>query len=198
MLTMEPPLIGPRVLVRPFRATDLDDVSVFQSDPLVLPFIPWQLRTPEETREWLEQVSGSAVREEGDHGAWAVERKQDGRVIGSVNLSWVSRLHGQAEFGFVLATDAQGSGYATEATSVMLDAAFPTLDLHRAYARVDARNEASLRMLRRWGMRQEAYLRGREFFKGEWTDIVIFAVLRQEWAARRPPAASPTGVPPYG
>lgn len=174
-----------RLALRPFRPADVADVQRFQSDPLVLPFIPWELRSRQETQDWLEKVSGSEVRQEGDHGAWAVERQHDARVIGAVNLSWASSAHGQAEFGFVLAGDAQGLGYAAEAATALLDVAFPALDLHRVYARVDARNEPSLRMLRRLGLRQEAYLVGREFFKGAWTDIVIFAVLNDEWAKLR-------------
>lgn len=182
---MQLPLSSARLVLRPFQTADVNDVHVFQSDPRILPFIPWNPRTRQKTLEWLEKVSVSDVRQEGDHGAWAAERRGDGRVIGSVNLSWTSSVHGQAEFGFVLAGDAHGFGYAAEASATLLDAAFPALDLNRAYARVDAGNEPSLRMLRRLGLRQEAYLVGREFFKGEWTDIVIFAVLRQEWEHRR-------------
>ena len=48
-------------------------------------------------------------------------------------------------------------------------------------ARVDARNTASVAVLRRLGMRQEAYLRENEWFKGEWTDEIDFAILEREW-----------------
>lgn len=184
MLTFEVPRVTDRLVLRPFTAGDADDVHRFQSDPEVLPYIPWPLRTREQTVEWLAQVAGAGVRQPGDHGIWAVERRTDGRVVGSVNLSWTSSEHQQAEFGYVLARDAQGAGYASEASAALLDAAFPALDLHRICARVDARNEPSLRMLRRLGLRQEAHLVGCERFKGEWTDLVVFAVLRQEWADR--------------
>ena len=36
-------------------------------------------------------------------------------------------------------------------------------------------------------MRREAHLVQSEFIKGEWTDELIYAILRSEWAARRPP-----------
>ena len=185
MLSFAPPVASGRLELRPFQDDDVDDVQLFQSDPRVLSFIPWVVRRRQETQHWLAKVSGSVVAQEGDHGTWAIERLVDRRVIGAVNLSWTSSAHGQAEFGFVLATDTKGCGYAGEATTLLLDAAFPALSLHRAYARVDARNEPSLRMLRRLGLRQEAHLVGRELFKGEWTDIVIFAVLSQEWESLR-------------
>lgn len=185
VLSFTPPATSGRLMLRPYHDDDVDDVQRFQSDPRVLPFIPWVVRTRQETQQWLAKVSGSVVAQAGDHGTWAIERIEDGRVVGSVNLSWTGDGHGQAEFGFVLATDAQGCGYATEATTLLLDTAFPALGLHRAYARVDARNEASLRMLRRLGLRQEAHLVGRELFKGAWTDVVIFGVLSEEWTSSR-------------
>lgn len=53
-------------------------------------------------------------------------------------------------------------------------------------ARVDARNEASLRLGRQLGMRREAYPRGNEWFKGAWSDEVDLALLDSEWAAQHP------------
>ena len=50
-------------------------------------------------------------------------------------------------------------------------------------ARVDARNTASAAVARRIGMRQEAHLHENEWFKGEWTDELDFAVLAAEWRA---------------
>lgn len=68
----------------------------------------------------------------------------------------------------------------------MLDLVFGPLGKHRVTASVDLRNEPSLRLLRRVGMRQEAHFRENLLFKGEWADDVVFAVLRSEWLARRP------------
>ena len=68
----------------------------------------------------------------------------------------------------------------------MLRLGFDGLRLHRIIARVDARNTASAAVLRRLGMRQEAYLRENEWFKGEWTDEIDFAILESEWRAATP------------
>ena len=35
-------------------------------------------------------------------------------------------------------------------------------------------------------MRREAHLVQSEFLKGEWTDELIYAILRTEWQARQP------------
>ena len=66
----------------------------------------------------------------------------------------------------------------------MLHLAFDDLGLHRVFARVDARNTASARLAARLGMRQEAHLVENEWFKGEWTDELDFALLSREWPSR--------------
>lgn len=67
-----------------------------------------------------------------------------------------------------------------------IDFVFGRLNKHRLTASVDTRNEPSLGLLQRVGMRQEAHFRQSLLFKGEWADHVVFAVLRSEWIARRP------------
>ena len=55
------------------------------------------------------------------------------------------------------------------------------MKLHRIFARLDARNEPSARLMERLGMRREALMRKSEWYKGEWTDVIWYAVLSEEW-----------------
>jgi RimJ/RimL family protein N-acetyltransferase len=66
----------------------------------------------------------------------------------------------------------------------MLDFGFGTLGLHRVWGDCDPRNEASVRVQRKLGMRQEAHFRENALIKGEWVDSLIHAILDREWAAR--------------
>ena len=90
--------------------------------------------------------------------------------------------HRSGEIGWVFHPGYSGRGYATEASHALLHLAFDELGLHRVIARVDARNEASLRLADRLGMRREAHLVSNEWFKGVWSDEIDFAVLEHEWA----------------
>ena len=51
-----------------------------------------------------------------------------------------------------------GRGYATEAVTLMLRLGFEEFGLHRIIARIDERNEPSVKLARRVGMRQESRL----------------------------------------
>ena len=74
-----------------------------------------------------------------------------------------------------------------EAATELLRLGFEDLGLHRIVGRCDGRNEASIALMDRLGMRKEAHLKENEFVKGEWTDELIYAILRREWQARQVP-----------
>lgn len=184
----EYPVRTGRLLLRPHRSTDLDDLVRYHGDPGVVRYIPWPVRDRAQTAAALE--SRRAQSEVGGEGQWLVlaielgpHEAEHGRVIGEVLLKLDSEAHGRGELGYAIAADAEGRGYATEAACAVLGLAFGAFGLHRVVARLDARNASSARLLTRLGMRQEAHFVRDEFFKGEWTDTLVFAVLADEWAS---------------
>jgi len=52
-------------------------------------------------------------------------------------------------------------------------------------AELDPRNQASVALCRRLGMRQEAHFVEDLRFKGGWADTGVFALLAREWGSRR-------------
>jgi len=54
--------------------------------------------------------------------------------------------------------------------------------LHRVYARCDARNAASAKVMARLGMREEAHLHEHAFVKGRWDEELIFSILDRDWS----------------
>ena len=179
-------VVTPRLVLRPLRPEDLDDVHAMQSDPELVRYLPWELRTREQSRDWLrKRMAADRLASDDDAVAWAVQRRGDARAIGSVNAWWRSVEHRQGEVGFVFARSARGEGLASEAAAALVDLLFSELDLRRVCGVTDARNAPSAALMRRLGMRQEAHLRECERFKGEWRDLLVFAVLRHEWEGRR-------------
>ncbi|WP_186293194.1 GNAT family N-acetyltransferase [Brevibacterium aurantiacum] len=114
-----------------------------------------------ETADGLESIEGSVV-------------------IGDIAIWFDGESSEKAEIGWVLNPAAGGHGFATEAAIAMLNAAFAHDGLHRIIAQMDARNTASARLASRIGMRQEAHLRQDWWSKGEWSDTLIFGMLRSD------------------
>jgi RimJ/RimL family protein N-acetyltransferase len=180
------PLRTARLVLRPFASGDLADLYAIQSAPAVARFLYWEARDLGEVRQALDmKIRQRRLDEEGDNLALAVVEPPADRVIGEINLRWLSRLHQQGEIGFVFHPDQHGRGLATEAAQVALRLGFEQLGLHRVIGRCDARNEPSARVMRRLGMRLEAHLVQNEFVKGEWADEQVYALLHAEWLARQ-------------
>jgi len=187
------PILTERLSLRPFDpATDVDDVYAYQSREDVCRYIPYSPRTGDAVAERLAdpERTRSTINNAGEVISIAVELRAVGQVIGDVILAWSSAEHQSGEIGYVFNPEFQGHGYATEACQALLVLAFEELKLHRVVARIDARNDASAAVLRRLGMRQEAYLVENEWFKGEWASEIDFAILADEWRARAPSARS--------
>lgn len=174
------------MLLRPFTSADLDDLYAYHSRPDVARYLFWEARDRSQAREALDRkVRRSVLDEQGQSLVLAAVSQRDGRVVGEVNLEWLSRQHRQGELGFVFNPDYQGQGLATEAAEAMLRLGFDDLGLHRIIGRCDARNRSSARLMERIGMRREAHFVHNEIFKGEWGEEFLYALLEQEWKSRQ-------------
>jgi RimJ/RimL family protein N-acetyltransferase len=180
------PLVTARLQLRPFAATDFEDLYEINSRPDVTRYLYSEPGDAAQVREVLDQKLGETTLDEvGQRLSLAVVRPDLDRVIGEVHLQWLSREHRQGEIGFVFHPDHHGKGFATEAAAIVLRLGFADLGLHRIIGRLDARNLGSARVLEKLGMRREAHFVHDEFFKGEWADQLIYAILDEEWTARR-------------
>jgi RimJ/RimL family protein N-acetyltransferase len=180
------PIETERLTLRPFAASDFDDLYAIHSRPDVARYLYWEARSADEVRAVLRQkVRESALDEPGQALSLAVVWREVGRVVGDVTLRWLSREHQQGEIGFVFHPDVHGKGLAREAAEVVLRLGFAELGLHRIIGRCDAENAPSAGLLERLGMRREAHFIHDEIFKGEWGDQYVYAMLASEWAARR-------------
>ena len=101
------------------------------------------------------------------YGYWAVERKEDGLLVGQVGLADFKRemtpsIEGVPEAGWIFAPDAHGRGYASEAVSALLAWADETVDAPEIVAIIDPANDPSIRVAERCGFnsREDAVYKG--------------------------------------
>ena len=179
------PIRTARLRLRPLVATDLDALLAYRSDPQVCRYLPFEPQTREGLAERLAGPMGvGELTGEGQYMTLGVESLEIDRAIGDVILMFHDEANGNGELGYVFHPEVSGFGYATEACSAVLGLGFDGLGLRRIVARLDARNTASARLALRLGMRQEAHFVQNEYFKGELTDEVVFAMLAEEWHLR--------------
>jgi RimJ/RimL family protein N-acetyltransferase len=171
--------------LRPLAIGDTDALLAYRSRADVCRYVPFE---PMSRDDIIERIAGRWARteltDEGQSLTLGAEVAETGELAGDVMLFWHSREHAGGELGYVFNPALSGHGYATEAAAVLLRLGFEGLGLHRIVARIDERNGSSVRLARRLGMRQEARLVRNEFFKGEWSTELDFAMLAEEWYAR--------------
>ena len=179
--TFDAPIRTERLVLRLMTPADVEDVHAYQGREDVCRYLLHEPRDREEVVDAVTKYAAATrLAEEHDWIEPAIEL--DGRVIGHMFLSIGSLESRGAEIGWTLHPDFQGRGYAAEAAAAVLDLAFDVLGLHRVRAELDPRNDDSIALCVRLGMRREAFFVQDLWFKGEWADTGVYAILAEEWA----------------
>lgn len=163
------------------RRPCLDDAAIvysrYASDREVTLFVGWpRHRSISDTQAFLE--FSEAQWQQWPAGPYLIERRSDGRLIGSTGLGFETRF--RAATGYVFAQDSWGQGFATEALRAVVALA-PELGVRRLYALCHPDHVASQRVLDKCGFSQECLLRRHTEFPnlepGKPFDVLCFARL---------------------
>ena len=179
-----------RLLLRDFLEGDWRAVLAYQEDPRYLRFYEWSRRTPKDVRAFVGQFIAQQHETPRAKFQLAITLRATGRLMGTCGIRLERSGAHEADIGYELAPDFWGHGYATEAARAVAGWGFSHLLLHRVTAWCIAENAGSVRVLEKLGMRREGRLRDKHYFKGRWWDVLLYAILAEEWRARH--GTSPT------
>lgn len=144
------------VLRRPIAADARRIYARYSSDPEVTKYVGWpRHRSIEETRAFL--AFSEAEWNRWPAGPYLVECQSDRQLLGSTGLTFESPT--VAATGYVLARDAWGHGYATEALAAVVGVA-RQMGVRRLYAICHANHRASIHVLEKCGFVLEDLLAG--------------------------------------
>lgn len=92
-----------------------------------------------------------------------------------------------AEFRGLIDPDHQKNGLGRESTLLTLEYGFRNLNLHKVWARVLEHNTHSQSNLESRGFKQEGELREEAYVDGEYQDVYVYGLLRNEWEEQHCP-----------
>ena len=178
-----------RLILRPFREGDAEDVLEYLKEPMVNCFACMKLSSPEEARK--------AVRERAEDAEYtfAIVLKASGKVIGQIDAHPESSQPDMAEnyvkdtFSpcWMLNRDYHGKGLAFEAAKAFFDYLFHAKGARRIYAYTEDYNLSSQNLCKKLGMRREGLFLEFVSFVNDadgnpvYENTIQWAILKKEW-----------------
>ena len=171
-----------RLIIRPFRKSDYQDLYEYLSLEEIYRFEPGQPVSIKEAKKFASKRSNSV-------NWWAVTLKHDieNKLIGHISLSQTDlKILRTWEIGYIFHPDYHNKGYATEAALTVIRYIFNKLGAHRIVAYCSPENTASWRVLEKCGMTREGLRRRNAFFRTDsegnplWFDSYAYAILEEE------------------
>ncbi len=160
-----PTLQTQRLVIQPIELCDAHAMFAYRSDQTVQRHQFWRPRTQDEVEDFIRKIHELAFDAEDTWYQLGIYTKQPRELIGDLGLHFLGPHNAQVEIGFTIAPARQRQGCAAEAVISLLDYIFTHLKKHRVIASVDPNNEASITLLKKLGMRQEAH-----FVQSLWAD----------------------------
>ncbi len=181
MTGQQPSLETARLRLRPWT---FDDAPVLQrlagrreiADTMISTPHPY---TEQQAREWIAGHAAAFTQGKAVH--FAIQLKDTAQLIGAAELRAIDTEHAHAELSAWIGVEWWGQGFASEAARAVVGFGFQDLNLNRIHAYHMVRNPASGRVLEKIGMRREGVLRQCVQKWGVFEDVVLMAILRQDW-----------------
>ena len=181
-----------RLVLRPFRMADADDVQRLAGDRAVA---DTTLNIPHPYEDGLAEKWISNHRdwyERREQAIFAVTLRPAGTLLGAAGLR-IDDEDQRAELGYWIGRPFWGQGYCTEAARAVLQFGFEQLGLNRIFAHHFVRNPASGRVMQKLGMAHEGRLPQHVRKWDGFEDLEFYGMLRETYGRAQNRVPSPAG-----
>lgn len=178
-----PVIRGERVYLRASERSDVPTFVRWFNDSETLSYLSMRAPMSEAAEE---QWFTTMLAQEGKDGYHFVMcRLEDDRPIGTIGLFRVDEVNGNAGIGIGIGEKSLwGQGYGTDAMFALLDFGFGQLRLERMWLEVYDFNARARRSYEKCGFVLEGTERHAIFKRGQYHDVHLMSILRDEWAAQ--------------
>lgn len=144
-----------RLVLQRLRYEDAEEIFyAYASKPEATRFVSWPThQSIRDTRDFLRYARVAWTM--GMDYSFSVRLKDSFRLVGGFG---VINDNGKIQFGYIFSPTQWGKGFATEATKAVLHILKNQPDIYRIGTFVDAENIASIRVLQKCGLKEEARL----------------------------------------
>lgn len=168
-------MTGQRVTLTELRWQDSEILFGWINDADVMRFnAPYGPVHQPRHEEWFRALTADPARI-----IFAVRDKNEGRLVGTVQLIDLHPIHRTAELTIRIGSAVdRGRGFGSEAVGLVTAFGFEHRNLQRIWLRVFSDNPRAIRAYEKAGFTVEGTLRRACFIDGGWKDEVVMAILR--------------------
>jgi RimJ/RimL family protein N-acetyltransferase len=171
---------GPRILLSPLVRQFRNKLFHWRNDRALTQLSAWYVPVSETAHDgWMDQI---AKRQ--DMFMYVVLERASNQPIGYCFLADLSTVHRNARLGIAIGeADYRNKGYGSEAMRALLAFGFEDLNLERIYLDVANHNLPAIHVYEKCGFVTEGLMRRHYFVGGQYRDMRMMAMLREEYAA---------------
>lgn len=174
-----PYLIGQSVYLRPVELYDVTLIQTWHNDPEIRKLalggrLPYTKEAEEEDIKTASQSDKKAYL--------MIVKKSDDKPIGFIPLDFWDPFCGIVWLRIIIGDkNSWGQGYGSDALRCTLCWLFQELNVHRVELETFATNERALNFFKKIGFKQEGVRRQAHFSEGQYHDVVLFSLLKEEF-----------------
>ncbi|MEI4620479.1 GNAT family N-acetyltransferase [Bacillus cereus] len=171
-----------RLHIRPYRICDASALYELQKQPEVNLYIPepiYSLKEIEDIIYWsIDMNQRNTVNHIGKFNLSIIEKTSQ-KLIGYCGLGPSDFEPTSTELYYALSRDTWGKGFATEATSALLQYAFSTIEIETIMASVFPENKKSIHVLNRLGFEFKETVQNLEKTLQEYEGMLYFQITKE-------------------
>ena len=173
-----PELKTQRLLLRRLEISDANEMFFLRSNDDVLRYLGKEpASSVKEAEEFILKINKGV--DENDAILWGIALLSDPAVIiGTICLWNFKKENYRGEIGYILHPNHWRKGIMKEAIICVIDYGFNVLKLHSIEALLSPENIASAAILESTGFIKEGHLKENFFFRGEFSDTLIYSKLK--------------------
>jgi ribosomal-protein-alanine N-acetyltransferase len=170
------------IRLRDLMLSDKEEYFTMMTDPEVVKYLSDEdvPNTIEAAVEEIKFWGGLFYRKQSVF--WAIANSESDKFIGTVGYNSWNFYNRRAEISYDLMKDHWRKGIMTKALNNALIYGFKEMDLLRIEARTMLDNVPSQKILEKLGFKKEGVLRQYRVIRGEPTDVLLYSLIRSDFA----------------
>ena len=169
---LSPRIETKRLILRRYKESDIDAIYEIITDDRLSKYIKYPKLTKEEELECIKEWIKAA--DESKNEKWVIERKEDGIVIGNIDVNTVVKKHNYCNVGYTIRYDYWGNGYAAEALEAVANHLLEESGYYLVECSCNELNKQSSRVMEKAGFKIDGYIANRRLNKDETYSGVVY------------------------